>query len=100
MFSGIQEILIIVLIVLGLFLVPRMMPPRPAVQRPLVRWPGLRISWPLRLAMVLSILWPVAWALYLRPWRQEALPFALIGIGPVAIGWSLKWVIDGIKKGR
>lgn len=100
MFSGLQEIVVIVLIVLGLILVPRMMAPRPAPRQPLVRHPALRITWTVRLAIVLSILWPLAWALYIKPWQHDAVRFALVGIGPVAIGWSLKWVLDGISKRR
>ena len=100
MFSGIQEIIVIVLIVLGLILVPRMMAPRPAPRQPRVCRPRLPITWTVRLAIVVSILWPLAWALYFKPWQQDAIRFALIGIGPVAIGWSLRWVINGINKRR
>ncbi|MBC2712719.1 MAG: hypothetical protein HGJ94_17545 [Desulfosarcina sp.] len=100
MFSGIQEFLLIVLIVLGVFLVPRMMNPRPASQKVLLRRPALRFSWTLRLAVVLSILWPVACAVYFKPWQQDVIPFAMVGIGPVVVGWSLKWVLAGMKNKR
>jgi hypothetical protein len=100
MFSGIQEILVIVLIFLGIFLVPRMVKPRPAPPKMVLHRPALKLSWPLRLAVVISALWPVACALYFRPWRQDAILFTAIGIGPVAIGWSLKWVLAGMKNKR
>jgi hypothetical protein len=45
---------------------------------------------------VLSIIWPLGVALYFKPWQQDATAFALVGIGPVAIGWSLKWVVSGM----
>lgn len=98
MFSGIQEILLIVLLVLGIFLVPRMIKPRPAPQKVVLRRPALKFSWPLRLAIVMTILWPLACAVYFKPWHQALVPFAVIGIGPVVVGWSACWVLSGMKK--
>jgi hypothetical protein len=99
MFSGIQEILLIVLIVLAIFLIPRMTKPRPAPEPIKFRRPDRSFSRPLRLAIVLTILWPMACLLYFQPWRQEALvPFAAVGIGPVVVGWCLRWVLSGIQQ--
>ena len=100
MFSGIQEILLILLIISGIFLVPRMMNPRPAPQKVVLRPPALKFSWTLRLALILSFLWPVACALYFKPWQQNMIPFVTLGIGPVVVGWSLKWVLAGMKNKR
>jgi hypothetical protein len=100
MFSGIQEILLILLIISGIFLVPRMMNPRPAPQKVVLRPPALKFSWTLRLALILSFLWPVACALYFKPWQQNVIPFVTLGIGPVVVGWSLKWVLAGMKNKR
>ncbi len=98
MFSGIQEILLIVLIVLGIFLVPRMLKPLPAPQKVVLHRPAMKFSWTLRLAIVISILWPLACAVYFRPWQQAKILSAVIGIGPVVVGWSVYWVVAGIKK--
>jgi hypothetical protein len=100
MFSGIQEILLILLIISGIFLVPRMMNPRPAPQKVVLSRPGLKLSRTLRLAIILSILWPAACALYFKPWYQNGIPFVTVGMGPVVIGWSLKWVLAGMKNKR
>lgn len=100
MFSGIQEILIIVLIISGIFLVPRMLNPRPAPQKVVLRRAPIKLAWTLRLAVILSILWPVACALYFKPWQQNLIPFATVGIGPVVVGWSFKWVLAGMKNKR
>lgn len=100
MFSGIQEILLIVLILLGIFLVPRMMKPQQAPRRMAERPPVPPFSWTLRLAIVLSLLWPVFWALYLKPWQQDITAFAFVGIGPVAIGWGFKWILAGMRNRR
>ncbi|WP_319409813.1 hypothetical protein [uncultured Desulfosarcina sp.] len=100
MFSGIQEILLIVLIISGIFLVPRMMNPRPSPPKVVLRRPALTFSWTLRLALIVSILWPVACALFFKPWQHDVIPFATVGLGPVVIGWSIKWVLAGIKNKR
>ena len=97
MFSGIQEILLILLIVLGIFLVPRMMKPRPTPPKVVLRRPVLKFSWTLRLAIVMSVLWPLACAAYFKPWQQAVIPFTVIGIGPVLVGWSVHWVLAGMK---
>lgn len=100
MFSGIQEILLIVLIISGLFLVPRMMNPRPSPPKVVLRRPAHALSWMLRLALILSILWPIACALFFKPWQQGVIPFATVGIGPVVVGWSIKWVLAGMNNKR
>jgi len=100
MFSGIQEILVIVLVISGIFLIPRMMTPRPTPQKVVLRRPPLKLSWPLRLAIIVSVLWPVACVLYFKPWQQNLILFATLGIGPVVVGWSLKWVLAGMKNKR
>jgi hypothetical protein len=100
MFSGIQEILVIVLIFLGIFLVPRMVKPKPIPPKMGLNRLALKLSWSLRLALVLSVLWPVACALYFKPWQQDVIRFTTLGIGPVAVGWSLKWVLAGMKNKR
>jgi hypothetical protein len=97
MFSGVQEVLLIVLIVSGLFLLPRLMKPRPAPPSTNLRRPAVRVTWPLRLAIVLSILWPTAWAFHLKPWQDTLIPFAVIGMGPVIVGWALSWVVAGMR---
>lgn len=100
MFSGIQEILLIVLIFLGIFLIPRMMKTRPAPQPAGLRRPDLKWSWTLRLAIVGSILWPTCCAFYVKPWQQDVARFAVLGVGPVVVGWSIKWVLAGMKNKR
>jgi hypothetical protein len=100
MFSGIQELLLIVLIVLGIFLIPRMMKPLPAPRKAMLRRPVPRFTRALRLAIILSLLWPAVCALYFKPWQQNAIPFVALGIGPVVVGWSFKWVLAGMKNKR
>ena len=100
MFSGIQEILLILIIVTAIFLLPRMIKPRQTPQPVMLRRPAFRLSWPLRAAIVLSVIWPAACALYFKPWQQAIVPFAAIGIGPVVVGWSLNWIVSGMRNRR
>ena len=98
MFSGFQEILLIGLILAGLFVLPRMATPRPRPAR--LRRPAKKLPWTFRLAIVLSFLWPAAWALYLNPWQKEMILFAVVGLAPVVVGWSVRWIIAGRKDRR
>jgi hypothetical protein len=100
MFSGFQEILLIGLIIVGIIILPRMIKPQPPPPKMAPFRPGPRLSWTFRLAVVLSILWPVCWALYLKPWQRDGVSFAVVGIGPVVVGWSIKWVLAGMKNKR
>lgn len=100
MFSGVQEILIVALIAAGLLLASRIRKPREAPPRIILRQPGLQLAWQLRLAIVVSVLWPAAWALFLKPWHHNAVVFAGVGVAPVVVGWSLVWVAAGLKNRR
>jgi hypothetical protein len=93
---GYQEILIISAIVLGVIFIPRMMEqkrPAPRLVRPAKRLSGHR-----RLAIALSILYPLIVAGVLQPWRRDAFSYGFIGLGPVALGWLMFWVIQGFKR--
>ncbi len=98
MFSGIQEILIIVLIVLGVFLIPRMVSSRAPQKKVVLRRHTRRLSWTIRLSIVLSFLWPLACAAYFKPWQQATIPFVMIGVGPIVVGWSARWIVAGMKR--
>ena len=98
MVSGLQEILIILIILLGLFFIPRMMNNRKAPPAVVFRRKPSRLSWAYRLAIVLSVLWPLACTAYFRPWQDDAVSFAVVGLGPVIVGWSVHWVMAGKGK--
>ena len=84
---GFQEILIIAAIILGLVFIPRMMEPKkPAVRR--VRAPK-RLDGRWRLAIALSVIYPLVMAAVLQPWH---------GTGPVLLAWLLLWVFQGFMR--
>jgi len=93
--SGVNEILIIAAIIAGIFFVPRMMPP--AKRQNLVSNRKIILSGRMRLAIAISIVYPLAAAAYLQPWKKDPLLFLYVGIGPVALYWLVKWVFAGIK---
>jgi hypothetical protein len=104
MLSGIQEILVIVLILLAILFIPRMMSPKrpqkpkPKAFQPLKRIKGLGVRW--RIAIVVSLLWLLGAAVYCRPWQSPVEMYLLLGVGPVILGWCVSWVVAGIRPRR
>jgi hypothetical protein len=95
--SGFQEILVIVLILLGVLYLPRRgRREGGGGMRRADR--SLTMSGRFRLAIVVSVLWPVAIAFYLKPWEGDPLLFAAAGLLPVAAGWAAAWVIKGYRR--
>ncbi len=98
--SGIQEILLIVIIFLAIFFIPRITARNKDIRQPraLVFKTRPKLSGACRLAMAISCFWPLLTVGYFKPWQKELLPFIYIGIGPVAVGWCLFWILTGFKK--
>jgi L-lactate permease len=93
---GYQEILIISAIVLGVIFLPRMMEPKkPTVK--LIR-PRTSLSGRWRLAIALSIVYPLFAAAVMQPWHTNPVAFGCIGLGPVLLGWLLFWVWRGFRR--
>ena len=92
-----MEIFLVVVIVLGIIMLPKMLGKRPAmmIQRP---HQDLKITGWIRLALVASFLWPVLVALYFKPWDNQWYIFLYVAIGPVALAWGISWVISGFRK--
>jgi len=92
---GFQEILIIILVILGFIVFRPLFSKRP-VQRK-VR-PTIEISGKWRLALVASVVYPAAVAVYIQPWQNDPIIFYYIGVGPVVLAWLLGWAVMGFKK--
>ncbi len=99
MTAGLSELLLLAAIILGIFFLPRMTarskpPPRQlkVISRLLPSLTGRQ-----RLAIVISVFWPIASAVYLAPWQNGWRPFTLFGAGPVILFWSLNWVAAGYR---
>ncbi|MGD8713776.1 MAG: hypothetical protein PVG70_04465 [Desulfobacterales bacterium] len=97
MLSGIQEILVLVIIMLAIFFVPRMLNRR---EESTPETPAIAISGKKRLAIVASILWPALMAVYFQPWKNNLVMFLYVGPGPVLFIWLVYWVFVGFRRGE
>ena len=95
--SGISEILVLVLIVLAIFFIPRVMA-KPEARRPAK--PAVELTGKLRLAIAASVVWPAIIAAFLQPWRKDLVLFLYLGFGPVLIGWGAFWIMTGFRRKR
>lgn len=95
---GFQEILIVTAVVLGILFLPRIMNRPPARPARLPGRAGFRISAGMRIAVVLSLIYPALAAAYCQPWHRDPIWFYYAGAGPVVIGWLLFWILAGFKK--
>ena len=96
--SGIQEILLIVLLILALLILPRIVSSRraPVASKPrrAVRIP---LSGKFRLAILVSFLWLFVLSAIYVFWRGQWLVFLYAGIGPLIAAWGLYWVVSGFR---
>jgi hypothetical protein len=93
---GYQEILIISAIVVGVILIPRMMEPKKPVPKLVRARKSLPGRW--RLAIALSIVYPLITAAVLKPWHNNTTVFVSIGLGPVLLSWLVYWVLQGFRR--
>jgi hypothetical protein len=97
MFSGIQEILVLVIIVLGILFLPRILNRGREIQTVATK-PAVALSGRMRLAIAASVLWPALIAAFMQPWKQDPFPYLYLGVGPVAVVWIVYWVFTGFRK--
>jgi hypothetical protein len=97
MFSGIQEILVLVIIILAIFILPRILN-RGQMKQAVEAKPVVVLSGKMRLAVAASFLWPAVIAALVQPWKGDLILFLYLGLGPVAVVWGSYWVITGFRK--
>ena len=93
-----QEVLVVIVIGLAIFFLPRFLGKRPAAVRVVYRRPALT-GW-MRLAIVVTIFWLAGAAFVLKPWQDGPLPFLPVGLGPAAAIWGGLWIWQGYKRPR
>jgi hypothetical protein len=96
MFSGIQEILVLVIIILGILFLPRILNRGPEKPTGAAR-PAFVFTGRMRVAIAASALWPALIAAFMQPWKQDLFPYLYLGCGPVAVVWIIYWVITGFR---
>ena len=94
--SGLQEILVLIIIVIVLFFLPRMVSRPAQVPKPPVQIKQIPGKW--RLAVFLSLVWLVVTALWLEPWQGNPIMFAGVGALPVLLFWGAVWVKMGYTR--
>lgn len=95
--SGILEILLIVAIILGILMLPRLTGKKS--DQPFQRLAhGFRFTGWIRIAILASLFWLALTGFYLKPWDIHWVPFLYMGVGPVALIWGIYWVSSGFRK--
>lgn len=97
MFSGIQEILVLVIIILGILFLPRILNRGAAKPSAEVK-PAVVLSGRMRMAVAATFLWPALVAAFMQPWKTDLFLYLYLGLGPVALIWLVYWVLTGFKK--
>jgi hypothetical protein len=97
MFSGIQEILVLVIIVLGILFLPRILN-RGQARQAVAANPLVVLTGRMRLAIAASVLWPALIAAFMQPWKQDLFQYLYLGPGPVAVVWVAYWVLTGFRR--
>jgi hypothetical protein len=97
MFSGIQEILVLVIIILGILFLPRILN-RGQERLSADLKPAVVLSGKMRLAIAASVLWPALIAAIMQPWKEDLILYLYFGVGPVAVIWLIYWVLTGFRK--
>jgi hypothetical protein len=97
--SGFMEILLILALILGIFMLPRLLS-RNQEQRSAGRGGGFKPRGWTRLAIVASLVWPALALFFMQPWNGHWVSFLYTAIGPVALIWGIVWVSSGFLRDR
>ncbi|MBT3255519.1 MAG: hypothetical protein HN366_03525 [Deltaproteobacteria bacterium] len=93
-----NEILVIIAIALAIFMLPRLTGKRIEKGGRQAGMISKMTGW-VRLAVMVSILWPTVMAFFIKPWNNHWPMFLYVGIAPVALLWGVFWVLSGFRKG-
>ena len=94
-----QEFLIIIVIALVIFFLPRTMGRVPAPEPKSINILIALSGW-MRLAILVTIFWIAGVAAFLPPWEGKTIEYLYVGLGPVVAVWGTVWVWFGYKKYR
>lgn len=94
--AGLTEILVLILLILGVLILPRLLKPASSRQK-LFSKQTFQLTLLVRAGIILSLVYPAAIALYFRPWEGALVPFLGFGVLPVFLAWSIVWVMNGNK---
>ena len=93
--TGISEVLVLILLICGILIIPRMLKPAPASAG---RKKQIRTFGPkLRAGIVISVIYPVVCTLIIKPWQGDTVLFISVALLPVALAWALVWILSAKK---
>jgi len=95
--TGISEILVLVLLIACILILPRMFKGEPA-QKTSAAKKLKKLPIKIRFAIVLSLVYPLAMALYLKPWKDNLIFYLSFAILPVFLVWAIAWILAGRNK--
>lgn len=95
--TGISEILVLVLLIACILILPRLLKGVPAQSSDASAVNMRKLSAKARFGIVLSVVYPVSAALFIRPWDGPIVTFLSFGIFPVLLGWGIVWILSAKK---
>ncbi|MCD4722065.1 MAG: hypothetical protein K8S13_19710 [Desulfobacula sp.] len=95
--TGISEILVLVLLIACILILPRLFKGEP-VKKTSSSKQRKKLSAKIRFGIVLTLVYPIVLALYIKPWNENIISFISFGIIPVFLVWAIAWIIAGRKK--
>ena len=96
--TGISEILVLVLLIACILILPRLFKGGEPAQKKSSTMKIKKLSTKARVGIVLSIVFPLAMALYLKPWDDHLVSYLSFGVFPVLLVWAMFWILAGKKK--
>lgn len=94
--TGISEILVLVLLIACILILPRLFKGEPAKKISTSK-KQKKFTANIRFGIVLTLVYPIVMALYIKPWNENIILFVSFGIIPVFLVWAVVWIIAGEK---
>lgn len=94
--TGISEVLVLILLICGILILPRMLKPAPKSAAGPGK-PGV-LGMKMRAGIVVSLIFPILTALVMKPWQDGLILYLSIGVLPVALAWGLAWILAAQRR--
>jgi Na+/H+ antiporter NhaD/arsenite permease-like protein len=95
--TGINEILVLVLLIACILILPRLFK-KDSAKKVSTSKKIKNLSAKIRFSIVLTLVYPIVTALYLKPWENNPIVYLSYGVVPVFLVWAIAWVVTGKKK--
>ena len=94
--AGINEILVLILLIASVLVLSRFFKGAPVKKQSAAK-KNKNLPVKKRLRIVLTLTYPIAASLYLKPWENNLLVYLIYGIAPVLLFWAVVWIVAGKK---